>query len=366
MKIDLTLTTDISRSIRVQQLESMFECPATEKLTTRITGDLPIESRDWNIGLIVGPSGSGKTQTLNTLFGEPEKLEWSSEAVIDNFPRELSMQEVTNACKSVGFNTIPAWMRQYRTLSNGERFRSELARRLLGSGNPITIDEFTSVVDRQVAQIAANGVSRFVRGRGVRLVAASCHYDIIDWLQPDWLFEPATQTFTWRLLRGRPKVECEITRVKYETWKLFAPYHYMSAELHRAARCYGLFVNGRITTFSGILYRPHPRTKNVYGMSRAVTLPDWQGLGLFMALTDTLGAAYSSLGNRLHMYPNHPSFIRTCQRSVNWLAVKEAGSFSPRAGNTSSVSGFGGSRCAVFEYIGPSMNEVDAKRLIEG
>ena len=140
----------------------------------------------------------------------------------------------------------------------------------------------------------------------------------------------------------------------------------MSQELNHAARCYGLFVNGRIASFLGALYRPHPRVSDIMGVSRVVTLPDYQGLGLAMVLTDTIGSAYKSLGKRLHNYPNHPAFVRSHQRSNNWIQVKEGGTFSPARGKSSTVGGFGGRRCAVFMYTGEAMNLEEAKKLISG
>ena len=40
------------------------------------------------------------------------------------------------------------------------------------------MDEFTSVVDRQVAQIGAHAIQKYVRKHGRQFVAVSCHYDI--------------------------------------------------------------------------------------------------------------------------------------------------------------------------------------------
>src|SRR5690606_32144857 len=147
------------------------------------------------------------------------------------------------ACQAVGFNTIPAWLRPFAVLSNGERFRAELARRLVESheGDTIVVDEFSSVVDRQVAQIGAHAVQKWVRRNGRRFVAVTCHYDVEDWLQPDWVFEPASRECRWRSVHPRPQLPIEIAPVGYEAWELFAPFHYPTAELNKAARCVVLF-----------------------------------------------------------------------------------------------------------------------------
>ena len=391
MKIEIHKEVEIEPTIRTELLSSMFEVPAKTKLSVTLSGELNLEAQPWNIGLIVGPSGSGKTLILNENFGIPEQLTWGRRSVIDDFPELLSMEDISRVCQSVGFNTIPSWLRPYSVLSNGERFRVETARYLLSNRHPVVIDEFTSVVDRQVAQFACHAIQKYVREKGKRLVVASCHYDIISWLQPDWILEPGNPCrFTWRSLQPRPPITVAVSRVKYETWKLFKDFHYMSADLNRAARCYGLFVKSvpetpmdrfgsvcvgqsvspsetyRIASMCGVLYRPHPKVSDIMGFTRMVTLPDFQGLGLAFALATTVGSVYKALGKRLHSYPNHPAWIRSYQRSKDWMQIKEAGSFSPRRGASSTVGGFGGRRCAVFQYIGDAMKREDAERLING
>ncbi len=341
-------------------MEAIFDVPPGEVGRIDFSGELPIEGRDWNVGLIVGPSGCGKSSILTRAFGEQRDLQWYGASVLDDFDQALSVQDISAVCQAVGFNTIPAWLRPYRVLSNGERFRVDLARRLIEPSEMIVIDEFTSVIDRQVAQIGAHAVQKYVRRTAKRFVAASCHYDIVEWLQPDWVLEPATMAFHWRSLQRRPTLECELARVSYDTWKQFAPFHYLTAELNRSARCFALSVAGRPAAFAGILYRPHPKVRDIRGVSRLVTLPDFQGLGRAFALVDRLGAMYKALGQRLHTYPAHPALIRGFDKSPCWAMEKKPGTFSARVGKNSRVGGIGGRPCAVFAYAGPA--HADAKQ----
>lgn len=354
MQIDFAVETVVSRSARARQLEAIFDVPAGERSRIEFKGNFPIEERPWQIGLIVGPSGSGKSSILKRTFAEPRDLQWGAPSVIDDFDQAFGIKEISAICQAVGFNTIPAWLRPFGVLSNGEKFRVELARRMLEAKDEIiTIDEFTSVVDRQVAQIGSHAVQKYVRANGKQFVAASCHYDIVEWLQPDWVLEPATMKFTWRSLQRRPPLDCELARVGYETWAQFAPFHYLTADLNKAAKCFALMINGRPAAFAGCLYRPHPRVRDIIGVSRLVTLPDFQGLGLAFALVDRLGAMYKANGQRLHTYPAHPALVRGFDKSKMWAMVKKPGEFSPREGGTSTVGGFGGRPCAVFQYAGP-------------
>lgn len=364
-KISLHITSEIEQSVRVRQLGALFDVPLAERQTLDWDGDLPIENMNWNVGLILGPSGCGKTQLLRHLFsGHDAPMEWTQRAVVDDF-EVGTMQDISETCSSVGFNTIPAWMRPYGVLSNGEKFRVEMARRLLRD-DPIIVDEFTSVVDRQVAQIGAHAVQKKVRKLGKKFVAASCHYDILDWLQPDWVLEPATMSFVARgSLQRRPSIEIEISRVRYEAWHTFAPFHYLTADLNKAARCFCLFANGQPAAFGGVLYRPHAKVRDIRGLSRLVTLPDFQGLGLAMILAEKLGAAYKAIGCRFHTYPAHPSLIRSFAHQPCWKLQKKGGTYSPViTGPNSSIKGQGGRPCAVFEYCGAPMESISEARSV--
>jgi ABC-type ATPase involved in cell division len=363
--IDVVVAGHPSNTVRARQLQGMFDVPVSEKQTLEWHGDLPIDDRKWNIGLIVGPSGCGKTTIARNVFGEfAPTLEWRGDSVIDDFPSNVSVQDISAICQAVGFNTIPAWLRPFSVLSNGEKFRVELARRLIEGADPIIVDEFTSVVDRQVAQIGSYAVQKAIRRRNKKFIAVSCHSDIIEWLNPDWILEPATMKFSWRCLCRRPDIDVEIYKVPHAAWQIFAPFHYMSADLHGAAQCYCLHVGDTPAAFSALLYRPHPKARNIWGLSRAVTLPDFQGLGLIFVLMDTLAAALKGCGQRTHSYPAHPAFIRSFDASPKWALEKKPGMSTILSQSTTLPSRIGGRPNAVFSYAGEAMEHDEAAALL--
>lgn len=369
--IDLLVESKLTRTPRIKQLSAMFDVPAQEKLSHHWKGEIDIDEKPWNIGLIVGPSGAGKSSVSRQLFGAERVNEWKAGSVIDDFDKKFSIEDVSQICSAVGFNTIPSWMKPYGVLSTGEKFRVDLARHLLEGGDLVMVDEFTSVIDRQVAKIGCHAVQKVIRKQQKKFVAVTCHYDVVEWLQPDWMLEPATMTFQWRSLRRRPALDVEIARVGHDAWKLFAPFHYLTADLHRAAACYVLFVEGMPASFAGVLHRPHPKVDDIRGVSRLVTLPDYQGLGLAMILADTLGAAFKAVGKRLHTYPAHPSLVRAFDRSRMWALHKKPGKFSPMLGGTSTLTestqaNMGMRPCAVFQYAGEAMPANEAHALIDG
>jgi ABC-type uncharacterized transport system YnjBCD ATPase subunit len=376
-KVDAVVSSPVSTSMRARQVEALFDVPPVEQQTLRWQGDVPLDDRPWNVGLIVGPSGCGKSTVASALFGAEalaSSLKWGGASVLDDFPTECPLGDLSAICQAVGFNTIPAWLRPFSVLSNGEQFRAMLARRLVESPSLVVLDEFTSVVDRQVARIGSHAVQKHVRKNGTKFVAVSCHHDIIDWLNPDWILEPATMTFAWRSLQRRPALDVEIARVEYATWRLFAPYHYMSSNLARAAQCFALFVEGRPAAFCGIMHRPisQPGPKPIWGVSRVVTLPDYQGIGLAFVLTDAIGAALKACGQRLHNYPAHPSFVRALDRSKTWRLERKPGLIAKNQSNQNLAAGsnatgaFGGRPNAVFSYAGPAASDDVAARQFLG
>ena len=66
MKIDITKTSEIEKTYRVETLGSMFDCPIDTKLSVHLQGELNLENKKWNVGLIVGPSSACRVKALTT------------------------------------------------------------------------------------------------------------------------------------------------------------------------------------------------------------------------------------------------------------------------------------------------------------
>jgi ABC-type ATPase with predicted acetyltransferase domain len=176
-------------SFRAQSVVGSFTLQDV-KMEKQFAGSIPIENEKWQIGVIVGRSGTGKTSIAKQLFPKEyiRGFEYTSDTVLDDFPENVSVTEITSALCNVGFASPPDWLKAYENLSQGEKMRVDIARALCMKQQLIVFDEFTSVVDREIAKVSACAIAKAVRRTSKRFIAVTCHYDVLDWLEPDWVF----------------------------------------------------------------------------------------------------------------------------------------------------------------------------------
>lgn len=379
----ITLSTPIKKSARVLQASGMFDIPQETVSTVEVPYSLPLDEKPWNVGMVVGPSGSGKSSIARHVW--PDSMAWANmlaawgddTAVVDGFPYKMPIKDILEMCSSVGFSSPPAWLRPFRVLSTGEQFRVNIARMLAVclAGNPaimpwpIVVDEFTSVVDRTVAQIGSSAVARTVRKYNQQFVAVTCHYDVEEWLQPDWVFRTDDSTFRWRSVQPRPSIELSVRRVHHSLWQTFYRHHYLSADLNKAAVCFAAFYKGRPVAFDAWLSQPHRSIPNMRRSTRLVTLPDFQGIGIGNRLNETCASMWRTLGFRPMITTSHPAVVGHCTRSPLWVMNRGASRNTGGGMMTRDVMGstIANDRyTAGFEYVGPMMDKAQAETLHGG
>jgi ABC-type ATPase involved in cell division/GNAT superfamily N-acetyltransferase len=319
------------------------------------------------IVLIVGTSGSGKTTILKTV-DDPKSIQIDrAKTVIENFSSAQRGEELLLAC---GLRTIPAWFRSPGTLSNGEFHRFEIAVGL-DQGHNI-IDEFTSVVDRDTAKSLALSVRKyFDRNPGV-LYIASCHRDIIDWLDPDWVYDTDLQKLDNRrsLLRlgTRPQLALTIRSTGPHYWQYFKKFHYLDTSMSRSVHCYVLLLGDKPVAFHAAIHSTNRDIHSYWRGHRTVVLPEFQGMGIGTAFSDAIAQIYVDRGLRYFSKTAHPSFGEHRERSPLWRATStnrksRKASYLLKDGSIRSMPGYGGNAqialrdadrvCYSHEYIGP-------------
>lgn len=195
---------EVEKTFRVAKVMSDFDIKP-EHSNEHFEGNIDLPN-DWNIGLIVGGSGTGKTTIINELFKDNiiTTFKWDNKSVLDNMPADIDVNTIEKMFYSVGFGSVPSWLKSYNVLSNGEKMRVDLARALLEK-DFIVFDEFTSVVDRNVAKTACIAIQKAIKGTNKKFIAVSCHKDIVEWLQPDWVFDTDIMSQVFQSAHDRKK-----------------------------------------------------------------------------------------------------------------------------------------------------------------
>ena len=282
---------------------------------------MPKIEEGFSIGVIYGSSGSGKSTLLKN-FGQEEAVEWDmNRSVASHFASE---EDAIARLSAVGLNTVPSWAKPRHVLSNGEGFRVDLARKL--KDNAI-IDEFTSVVNRDTAKSCSVALSKYVKREGLKnIVLATCHEDILSWLEPDWVYCTDTQ----ELKRGyhRQPIQFQVYRCDRSLWRMFAKHHYLTSEIPDAVRCFCCIWENKLIGFASAISLPgmlHPlyegdkRTR--WRECRTVILPDFQGLGIGVRFSNAVADLFIEEGYRYFSKTAHLRMGEYREKSNLWRAT---------------------------------------------
>lgn len=365
-------------SYRANRVKSLFNAETGANFDLEIEANLP---DNWSIGAIVGPSGSGKTSIGKTLFGGGKIYDhdkgWSIDRpIIDDICPDGDFNKVCDTLSSVGLGTVPSWLRPYHVLSNGEKFRAGLARLILDGDGDAVIDEFTSVIDRQIAKIGSLAFQKkWRRLCGRRVVVLSPHYDILDWLQPDWVVDTKEKRFISGCNRQRPEIKLEIVETNSSYWKYFKPHYYLDLPMPVGAKYFVGTVNGELCCHMAVGCRFQGKT---YRGTRLVTMPEWQGAGIAKQFLNYVAAYHRSgygIGGRkypMDFHTSHPGLCAFFRHDPNWTqvsgafyggnkaqSVKSISKAAARRGKGSVGTGYGGHLRAIqgFRYVGPGLDQ---------
>ena len=313
------------QTFRVASVIGKFDLQS-EHIVEHFQGNIDI-NENWQVGLIVGKSGTGKTTIAKQLFENAyiTNFEYSAETILDDMPKECSLEQITNAFNSVGFSSPPSWLKPYSVLSNGQKMRVDLARAILDEKDFFVFDEFTSVVDRNVAQIGSFAMQKAIRKTDKKFIAVTCHHDVEDWLLPDWVFN--TDTMTFQNFEGqkknRPEIKFEIYNTRDKTiWKMFSKHHYLNHTHNNAANVFIAMINGEIAGFLSVLHFPHPKAKNIKKVHRLVILPDYQGAGFGIKFLNEIGKYYKEQKFRYVIMTSAPSLMFNLKKSNLWNCIR--------------------------------------------
>lgn len=371
-KVECEVSCQVPRSFRVDQVAGMFDVELAERSRRSWSIELPDLEDGWTIGAIVGPSGSGKSCIARQHYadGFVERYDWPADvAIVDAFPEDLSVKVIVAMLNAVGFSSPPDWVKPYAALSNGQRFRGDLARALLTPAEVVAFDEFSSVVDRQVAQFGSAAVAKALRagrtlGHAKRFVAVTCHYDVLDWLSPDLVLDLGAGGKLARgwlqrdhkrfeqLVHPRPSIDIDLRFADRSAWGTFKHHHYLSHQLASQARCYvGWWANRPVAFAATLQSFGHARRRAIH---RLVVLPDYQGMGIGLRVLEAV-SAWEARTHTVAIRTSHPALITSLRHRAGWVCTDfqvSGAAHNTRKSGGAVRSGSRGRSVATFRWVG--------------
>ena len=322
----IVLKSSVSKDEYTDYIHQAFDLEISDVSKVCIPNNLHIDKLgDWNIGVICGASGSGKSTILTHLAHKSGGVIShpsfdSNKCLISNFDN-MTPKEATMLLSAMGLASVPTWIRPFNVLSNGEQYRASLAKAVSMSNDDeiIFIDEYTSVVDRNVAKSMSNALQKYIRAHNKRIILATCHYDIFEWLRPDWIYD---LNKGGALERGdylrRPPIELQVYRTMADTWDRFKKHHYITEEMNNGAYCYCFVWDENLVAFCSVLANPGKGLDNAWRISRVVVMPDFQGLGIGRNVCEFISAIYMQGKKRMYIKTVNPSIGEYFERSNTW------------------------------------------------
>lgn len=289
---------------------------------------------DWNIGVIYGSSGSGKTTILKRIGKLSESNFDYEKPLISNFDW-LEPKDATLLLTSMGLSSVPTWLRPFHLLSNGEQYRAELAYKVgkAKDNEVILVDEYTSVVDRDVAKAMSFALQKYIRKTNKRIILASCHYDIMEWLMPDWTCSPqkggALERGEW-LRKGRPQIKLQVSRVESDAWDFFKKHHYLTENVNKSCKFFLFEWNDKPVGIVAVINQPRKGCPNGFALSRTVVLPDFQGMGIGSKISEFCASMFVEIGGKVYTKTINPALGEYRNKSDKWRGTLKNG----KTGNT--------------------------------
>lgn len=270
MKIRLKIDNGLENVLKIQEMFGISESNFKE---IRFPEEVD-KIKDSNITFITGPSGSGKTSLgkyIKEKLGYVENNMYfdKQKPIIDSLSG--SFRQTLYYLNMVGLAEAFIYLTPYLHLSEGQKFRFEMAYILSQGKDYILIDEFCSLLDRETAKIVSYNLQKIIRKFNKHIIVISSHKDIVNFLSPDILVE--FDDYGNSNLQQFSKIELfdiyKLFKVKegnYDEFKLLERFHYFGNVTHntlkrRNAKYYSLYKDEKLM---GILVTtsPYPKDNN--------------------------------------------------------------------------------------------------------
>jgi len=241
--INVSFNTKTPLTPRIIQVSEAFGLGVSEEKTFTIYNNFRIAVSKGDIIFITGDSGGGKSLLMKELKRLLPLVSISIED-IQISPDELIIEELGSTLDEavkllslVGLNDAFIFLRRYKELSDGQKYRYKLAKILAKSPDVIFIDEFCANLDRITAKVISYNLQKVCRNKNIILVTATTHSDIKEDLNPSVI---VTKKFMNEYTIVYPDVvKKDISFVKdivfskgtIDDYKSLSKYHYKNTSL---------------------------------------------------------------------------------------------------------------------------------------
>ncbi|HDJ67296.1 MAG TPA: ATP-binding cassette domain-containing protein, partial [Nitrososphaeria archaeon] len=254
-RVDKSFKTRSRITKRTLEVAKAFGIGVDEEKVFRVYKEFELEVNPGEIIYITGESGSGKSILLREIgrrlvrrreFGgvlmDHELKIDPNEILIHGVGRDT--REAIELLSMVGLNEAYLFLRKYRELSEGQKYRYRLAKAFWSGKKTIIFDEFCSTLDRITARVVAYLCQKFCRRRKLTLIAASAHEDLIEDLNPNKVivkrFGPYAEL---RILDPKPRPCSILKHLKIEDgthqdYKMLAAFHYIGGRVGYVRRIF--------------------------------------------------------------------------------------------------------------------------------
>jgi ABC-type transport system involved in cytochrome c biogenesis ATPase subunit/GNAT superfamily N-acetyltransferase len=204
----LTLAAPLIRTRATRKIQQAFGV-SRDMLTTTLFAKLNFAVSPGDVVLICGPSGAGKTTLLSLVaerLANPRTSRPGLGGTIDVPPSAsvaalgslISSRPLINALGRIPFEHAlyalnvsglaepHLYVKRFRELSNGQRYRAMVAKLIASSADVWVADEFCATLDPVTACIVSRNLRRCAKALGVTVILAAANWsEFIHELRPD-------------------------------------------------------------------------------------------------------------------------------------------------------------------------------------
>ena len=192
LKCNIEFSTKAEVTERTLAVCEAFGLGVDEAKRFVVYDNFSLEFRRGDLIYVTGDSGGGKSSLLKafkSFFGE-ESIELNDlqvnpeETLVEGVGKDVKEAiEILSLC---GLNDAFLFLRKYKELSDGQKYRYKLAKLVNCREKCVwLVDEFCASLDRVMAKVVAYSLQKLARKLGKTVVVATTHEDLLDDFQPD-------------------------------------------------------------------------------------------------------------------------------------------------------------------------------------